>query len=1277
MDMEEQQAFTTVGGKEEASLGVSAQGYQQQCREFGLQTMRVATVERIEKGEGGSSGDGDDAGKMSKAHELEEDLGYAEKGYVVDGQKQPTEGSEPSSCSKNLAGQDLADSLQPVRSFMTAAATVDQQTKKEVKVSAFLIGQLRSLAAKERELEARIGRERVEHVVEKVEDEVEYEGAMEEMWLNMQADEESRQMEQRERDFEVERREVQLEDEIVLLRGRVQRLEEELKLAHVEKEYALQKKQDEMDGIIQGMLVELQASEDREELSIEQENLRKLGDSLVAAAAKSRQAAVSPSKAIFLAFEDTLKKADQQVEQARNILDSTLRAKEDAETTFQQQQCMWHERELQLESQILELHKELSKISGLMREADSGLFIEQERRKEARHEVEDLLIMYRDEKKMRSESEEKLKRLVKFLVKMKENLVKDNHGDDDLQGRFRALLQELEKELQRANSKRSSSNEKRSQVLESEQANQWKTQRDAAETERDKLETKLKLQLKRARDREQEIEAMWSEREKDLVARCSHLESGLAQWEAKYKTRGAEIMKEQKARKQEMEIYCKEWADEKASWEAMVSQREDWLEEQVAKWTSLLDAKDYELFKLKHSYHELNRVATATKERLDELQQQLYENTRAFSEHSTQTSLLCEKSQEESEGESCLSIVKFVNETDMMEEESTKMEMEKLRAAKNELEMKVQDTLHLVEALQSEFSAKERQMELERTKLELILATKAADMEQLQGQLSAREHEMEVLMQKFQDEVLNIDREVERERKEREEVMEMHFVGKRRLVNDMREKEERWQNEMDAIAQELAEQRVSARQKDEDVATLKENLKTLEEHQRTEDLKVAKLLASFRQENDALTNELDQQRKAGKLANADVQKLQKEIETLLEELDAERQKKMGLNMNQGNLNDWRTQLQASAGQVVVSVGRQMSDATCIATESLREELCVKEMQLVMTRKEQEEADLGGKGETILGQELSMQEEEHCQQEWQCKEQKHVDKENILQELEAEREEVSVLQGTVRELEWLLMHSEVENKNKLDFVRKKEGMVKVHSSHLEEVDQYIMDLRSKLEESETKRKGAEVALAVQDLKRAASLDAATLVQVPNKHDGRPLAYSLSLDNRNDSLCVRTRASFDAGVRSGHFSVPGVQDHSWELGNPSGSFGLRNSIASVAGSGTWLAQCDDTMQRNSEWFGLPVTSPGQRRQKWLIDAAWLERVRKEQAFLRQQLDVERQRVSALAQVETENRLIEAAVTRAVEEKQQSEATVLGLQQEVSRLQKIVTSKSGVCS
>ncbi len=62
---------------------------------------------------------------------------------------------------------------------------------------------------------------------------------------------------------------------------------------------------------------------------------------------------------------------------------------------------------------------------------------------------------------------------------------------------------------------------------------------------------------------------MWSEREKDLVARCSHLEASLDQWEAKYKTKEAEIM-QKRLRNQEMEMYHREWAHEKAGWEAMV-----------------------------------------------------------------------------------------------------------------------------------------------------------------------------------------------------------------------------------------------------------------------------------------------------------------------------------------------------------------------------------------------------------------------------------------------------------------------------------------------------------------------------------------------------------------------------------------------------------------------------------------------------------------------------------------------------------------------------------
>ncbi|CAM6045468.1 unnamed protein product [Sphagnum compactum] len=229
-----------------------------------------------------------------------------------------------------------------------------------------------------------------------------------------------------------------------------------------------------------------------------------------------------------------------------------------------------------------------------------------------------------------------------------------------------------------------------------------------------------------------------------------------------------------------MEVRCKKWADEKAGWEAMVSQHEDWLEELGAKWTSLLDAKDYDLLKLKSSYQELNYGATGN------------------------IFMSCSNSY-------------------------------KLKTVRIQLEMHAWDTPNLIEALQSPISVKEKQMGSARKELEAAPVLEAADVDQLKRQLSATEHEIE-------------------------------------LVNDMQEKEQRWQNEIDAITQELSDHQASARQKDKDTTTFRENLHILKEHQKTEDLKVTKLLASFKQENDALTNELDHLQKAGELENAGSQK---------------------------------------------------------------------------------------------------------------------------------------------------------------------------------------------------------------------------------------------------------------------------------------------------------------------------------------------------------------------------------------------------------------------
>jgi len=64
-----------------------------------------------------------------------------------------------------------------------------------------------------------------------------------------------------------------------------------------------------------------------------------------------------------------LKEADRRAEQDHHVLESTPHGKEDAESMFQWQQFMWHEREHHLESQILTLDKVLSRISDKMAEA--------------------------------------------------------------------------------------------------------------------------------------------------------------------------------------------------------------------------------------------------------------------------------------------------------------------------------------------------------------------------------------------------------------------------------------------------------------------------------------------------------------------------------------------------------------------------------------------------------------------------------------------------------------------------------------------------------------------------------------------------------------------------------------------------------------------------------------------------------------------------------------------------------------------------------------------
>lgn len=1136
-------------------------------------------------------------------------------------------------------------------------------------VSNLLSKQLKDLDVKESDSEAELGQESVEPIVEKVEGEVEFKQVTDEMWLGMRADDESHEVDRKERGFEMERREEQLEGGIGMLQGESGQSDDDLRLNHVEKDFGLQKKQNDMDNNMQNMPGSMQFSEEGPEAAAVP-CTSVPNDSEMIVATSNQQTAASPQKANFLAFEDRVQEADEQVKEEECFIQPILQVKGNIYNVVQEEQHESREKELHLESSLLSTNEEVTRISGLLTEAELALSIEQERRKESLLEVDQLLENLNEENSIRGEYEEKVTMLSSFLINMKEELTIDGEdGEEVVASRLASVSKDLDKELENMSFKKLST---RSLLSENEQGIRWKLQRDTPVTRKDNLELKLHMQLRKAREREAQVEAMWVERERNLVTKCSYLEAAIVQWESKYEKRDIEALQERKLLEIELEAHRTKWADEKLRLEAVVLKQQQWLEEKVSKWTSLLDAKDRELNSLKNELEELETSLKIVKQALESPPQQVHDQQKHMLETFWQSNTSCEsykagRSSEESDGESCQSIETFVHATDAVVDEHHKetdsgmVFVEKLILERKELEGKVSNSQMSMDEMRTVFQDKLNQSDAEMKNLEAGLSSKTAEVEDLVAQLNARERQLEALMQKFRDEVLSIDREVEKERHETRDVMEMHFVGERRLVAEIREKEEGWQNDLEAITQELFESREWARQKDVDIINLKEDFEALDEQRKDEEQRLFNRIHSLLEEKDALTDALKQEQKARVAAEAEYQRLEEEHVILLKELGAERRRNSAEPKHGGI--DCQDDFDSQAADFrVVNVDIQIEEAMN-EIESLREELDNKETQLKHAKKvkeiewERRQAALIEEYEDML----DMREQE-LQQVWMRKEQELLSaNDKILHQLADQRGETAIVQGALRELEWFIKHGDTNIKAKLADISKKEGMVKVHTSHLEEVDLYIQELQAKLEESEKKRKSAEIAASVRELKRVASFDVA-LVQgdkdrlLPNivRHDAHPTSQ-LSMESGMESLRIRTRFSLGDTFGRSFNSPREIQpDPYLEVENSSGAGRYGGNIGSSTSYGQ--PRYDYSLPV------LPPPSPGRRQQKWFVDVSWLENARKEQTILRNQLDFERQQICSFGQVEAYNRMIEAAGLRALEEKHENESKILALQQEV---------------
>ncbi|KAL2633713.1 hypothetical protein R1flu_005192 [Riccia fluitans] len=1098
-------------------------------------------------------------------------------------------------------------------------------------------------------------------------------------WLSLRSSHEDEHLSGR-RDFWEERLKVQFEEETLPWKEKRRRKDHPfLHGALTSGNLSLRKNSEHIDHVVRDMITELRLGDDvvRPELG----DIATHGPSIFLPETQS-----TSYKLMVMAFEELLREVEVTGNKNKKELEDVFRAKEEEAESMQRERRTWFEREEELRGRIDSLETQCSRTSDMLSETTRALKVEKERRTDSRRELERLTEELVTEKKLHRETAEKLNSYVTYFAKLENVLatVKSAAKDRDLMSLecLESIINDMNIEFHfnftHSSEKKMQSD---SEYLSSE-LHRIIMQRDAADAERDMIEERLSTILRETREGHGEMEALWFEREKLLEQKIGCLEAELHHLHCRSKRKETEVM-----------IERRRWADE------LEKKAVDGPEVTDCAKISVVD----EVKLRKEGRKEVTNSASAT-EPMHDAGCRIGSDDRMYIKVGNLISSMEEVVDNECEDEKIMVQRRKTEEWKRLAEQD-KQEMK-------ETEKKLSAALDLVSKLEED-----------RKEMEGLLAEKSVEVEKLRDCLKSKERDLDVTIQKFTDELKLIDKEVERERKEREQVMELHFASKRQLVSDMKAKEESWEKALEVRNHELqmiADQ-LKTKQKDvEELQRRTDEEKTLRE--RTE-LQLENQKTIMRKEMEEMLADIwrvceEQKIEAavGKelLPGGDLSLRRPMWESLW--LEYCRSKEVSDNATvSASVLEWEF-ARGNMGQIEKQVTEAMA-----SIKSLRDEVKAKEEQLLKVKADRErewekrEEVWAHEREKLLDLIKSFQRKElQLNEERQRSEQELTKKMEAFEELrKTESEEagaiISSLRKTAKELEWCLKRT-----NDLSLRRLKlpgpsgalrdnifrmpdenNELVQVHTSYSKQLDRYIFDL-------ENRREPAERDSILLDRKLEAEADESAkerdgwinnVEQAANEFhttpgsggdfslilgidDERHLSPQVSRERNLSSRASGSRRSLRRVVapleRGMCLTLNGMHTFTKES---SGSEEAEGNLAiwQPESHKSWMS---DEMQSypNSPTRGYRTAppTPTRRSQKWLVDASWLEQVRKEHASLRQQLENERQRVSALARVEAENRWIEAAIGRALELKRESDTKAAEMQRKLNAMETWLSTK-----
>ncbi|KAH7416349.1 hypothetical protein KP509_14G087000 [Ceratopteris richardii] len=983
--------------------------------------------------------------------------------------------------------------------------------------------QIQSLALKEQEVEQTLSKERIENLVSKVEEEVEFEGMFEDLCMRFKTEGEFMAIERRERDWERERREVRLEEEVELLRNRVELLQEEIKIAHEERDRAICG-QIERHALVD--FCQLSPGSNVHSLSRTHDTDNQVDDKVFSLTDGCDGELFSKGGNPSRILRETPCQAEENAKRDHKLL----------EDTFREEQQHWIEREQLLKNQICGLEEEVSSMRATLEEKDSIISSEMERRKQYGLEVDKVTALRREGNMVHCSVIHRLNVVEGLLSKIADKLKYLETLNFDGESEAAALVSEMLSDLDAVGPC----------------GQTWLVQDELQDT----LLGKEQLLEKPS----EECLACFDSKEEELYA-TSYVEKRLIDSLASCKTHLCNL-------KRQLEVY-----------------RTGSVDDSDLEGSSVSEGKPQDAVKGADACcgYGQGLINDIFKE-IGHLSRELRKEQDKRDKYRADMSLLTQE----------------------------------LKDERDEWKAKVSNTHCLMEDLRKQIKTKEIQIEQEQKQMDLLLESKDAETDHLKTLLKSKDVESERVLQKFKEELELMQEEVQKERRERENVMDTHFSSRRKLIQEMKEKEARWQKDIEEMVQEMEQLRREIDEKNQIISNLSKDLRRFE-------LNINENIIREDGRNSLIRISEDVSNVFTDSAKNDSAFIKSATSGNCDRKDAEWQQLIGK---------------------ISGFDKQIAEAM-LAIQSLKEELNVKEKELQRARLER---DSERKAVWIHDQ-VQANDVENSNDILRRDDEDQLaprDNEDLIKLLQVERADtadaISILQGAVRELQWALKHyigkqdfSSFElNRGPQSFSLKGE-LVKVHASHLEELDAYILELKLKVEEAEKRARTAEVALAVNAAKNSArgTVSTSSFTKIGKEwvgnsqlRQGEPCSAPGTVrwvggaHGYQTHHSARRQSKIRGDVLHGSDFKDSRQDRTWSgdtLGNSqvwdlhAGSAGL--DTASNNNSSGWMtlrSATDDSLIMQDSFqqpsLTLAVSTPPPRSQRrWVVDALWLENVR----------------------------------------------------------------------